>query len=409
MNLPPSMLDCSTPQREYWSHVADQQELPIAPGRDIPRSMNLVASLASDIESSGVRPESVIAEHLLANPALLDEIRIFAGWSDKRLYLSLSYVFSRTTANQDEGQLPIPAPSHDEGIRTLCGCEPFDMVRHSTSFFKNLLRSKNGATRKQSASVIACLLMNTGIVDTLAAYASLDKASRYALLRNLVFTKESQQNEAKRRGHGAESLIASVLSFAGGNFLPKEKISNPMGSNDPNIDIQTLQISPRSADSTWSCDIAGLDRAGNLRAWVVSLVQSSDPGQFGVDKSNTTTTIRRRLDQYNNQGGHPSIELWGVVDGVGYSENKSGTIDRMLASFHDFFQTKTAYKAALAAHRIGIGHVDAIHFDQQFYDNRTIEQMSRYVPSDVEIVQKQPQNDSWKSFHAGRATLFIKT
>jgi hypothetical protein len=155
-----------------------------------------------------------------------------------------------------------------------------------------------------------------------------------------------------------------------------------------------------------SCDIAALGPSSELRAWTVSLVQSSDPGQFGVDKSNTTTEIRRLLDIHNSSDTGPEIELWGIVDGVGYSENKSGTINRMLKSFHQFFQVKSAYKAALAAHALGIGHIDAILFDRSFYDDRTIEQMSRYIPTDVMVLSEEPSASPWHRLDAGKAAIF---
>lgn len=392
------LFDCSTPQNEYWTHVADQHELPIAPGKESVRKVSLVSELMIHVKTGGedVNLRDELDKHLLRNPNLLDEIRLFAGISDKRLYLALSYEFSRTVIE-----------TLDATPVTLCGCMPYEMASHSTAFFKRLLRGKDPEVRALSSQVIANFLLKNGLADTLLAYGKLTKEDQERLLERLVFAKEAQQNEAKRRGHGAEAHIARVLQFAGCHLIPESKVENPMGAPDPNIDIEHLRIAPRKAGITHSCDIAVNDVTGVLQAWVVSLVQSSDPGQFGVDKSETTSTIRRLLEASNDKLVR-HVELWGIVDGVGYAENKAGTINRMLASFHDFFQVKSAYKAALAAHRLGIGHISAIRFDSEFYSSNAASQMAEaYVPSDVTVLESGDKpTPSWRSLRAGMATIY---
>jgi hypothetical protein len=395
------LLDCSDDQTEYWSHVADQHELPIAPGRELPTKLEYISNLLSTVDFSNPQAlKSILAASLIQTPDLLDEVRLFAGLSDKRLYLSLSYEFSRTLYQTGEGA----------SVTTLCGCEPSKMKRHTTHFFKNMLGRRSSLQSVQAADKISDLLLRNGIADTLEAYAKLTPDDQRKLLLRLVFTKEAQQNEAKRRGHGAEALIAQVLQFAGCSILPPDKATNPIGARDPNIDLDTLEIANRDARSTMSSDIAVLGSAGELRAWVVGLVQSSDPGQFGVDKSNTTQQIRARIDRAN-QEQKSRLELWGIVDGVGYSENKAGTINPMLQSFHQFFQVKSAYKAALAAHRLGLGRINGVYFDvDSFYTNKTKNQMiERYVPEDVQILDSEQRPDSsWHRMTAGYATIFRK-
>ncbi|MEV5442614.1 hypothetical protein AB0N23_08745 [Streptomyces sp. NPDC052644] len=392
------LFDCSTPQNEYWTHVADQHELPIAPGKESVRKVSLVSELMSHVKTGGddVNLRDELDKHLLENPNLLDEIRLFAGISDKRLYLALSYEFSRTVIE-----------TLDATPVTLCGCMPYEMASHSTAFFKRLLRGKDREVRALSSQVIANFLLKNGLADTLIAYGKLTKEDQERLLERLVFAKEAQQNEAKRRGHGAEAHIARVLQFSGCYLIPESKVENPMGAPDPNIDIEHLRIAPRKAGITHSCDIAVNDATGVLQAWVVSLVQSSDPGQFGVDKSETTSTIRRLLEASNEKLGR-HVELWGIVDGVGYAENKAGTINRMLASFHEFFQVKSAYKAALAAHRLGIGRISAIRFDSEFYSSNAAAQMAEaYVPSEVTVLEGGDKpRPSWSALKAGMATIY---
>lgn len=395
--------DCSTPENEYWTHVSPQRDLPLANAAWRERTLSKVDAFvdrySDDIQAGGFRLRDAVAETLLSDPESLHEFRLVAAVSDKRLYLDLSYTFSRTLD-------PV------EGATTLCGCPPHILTRHSTSFFINSVKVGRRAAatqrlRAESAGrLIASYLIEMGLEQVLSLYSRQDEQGRSAVLEKWLMPRETQQNEAKRRGHGAEAEIAAVLKAVGCRIVPTDKDVNPMGSHDPNISLETFSIVPRAPGRTFSSDITIVDENQELQVAVMGLVQSSDPGQFGVNKSDEIVQLRRSIDEFNVDQGR-SLELWGLVDGVGYSENKAGTIDKMLANFHYFVQHNSAYKAPLRAHELGLARVAAISFNSDFYSERTQAQMQDlYVPEDVRTIEPEV-NQGLRPIPAGMATVWV--
>ena len=78
--------------------------------------------------------------------------------------------------------------------------------------------------------------------------------------------------------------------------------------------------------------VAGVD----IRALVQSLIHTSDPGQYGVNKSDETVDIKKMINRYNEKYPQKPVYLIGNVDGVGFSENPNGTIAKMLGVFDSF-------------------------------------------------------------------------
>lgn len=392
------LADCSNPQQEYWTHVSSQAELPLADAAWRERTLGVLdeflATARETRAGAGLPWRESIAEALMENPESLHEFRLVAAISDKRLYLDLSYIFSRQSDPVD--------PS-----RTLCGCPPSSLTRHPTRFFIAALGPRSPAERRaKAADSIAGYLDERGLGKILDLYAAMSDSSRLAVLEHWLMPKEVQQNEAKRRGHGAEAAIARLLTDIGCKIVPADKAINPLGEYDPNISLETFQIVPRSAGHTFSTDIVIPREDGSVHVCVMGLVQSSDPGQFGVNKSDEIVTLRRLIDAWNSSSGANPLELWGLVDGVGYSENKAGTVDKMLRSFHYFVQVKSAYKAALRAHALGLATIAGITFDMDFYSTRTREQMrERYVPKDVPVIEHVGLEDA-RPIAAGHATIW---
>jgi len=218
---------------------------------------------------------------------------------------------------------------------------------------------------------------------------------------SFVASKEAQQSEAKRRGHGAEAALALLLSDLGVTIVPPDKATNPMGAHDPNFDAAEWRLCDREAGVTYSTDLAITTGGGTLVACVHGLIHSSDPGQFGVDKSNQTVEIRQILDETGIG------QLWGLLDGVGYSENKSGTINKLLKACHVFGQVNSLYKFGLACHTAGLVAVKAICFDTGYSAEALSGMSNRYVPHDVEIIQTPGDRPELAPVEAGWATLLI--
>lgn len=399
-------------------HVSSQDELPIADASlsetqektdtnsedeeeleedSIIAALNSLADRFDPHDPSKL--QAYIVAQILENPELINQLRLLISVSDKRLYLDLSYIFSRTLHPTD-------------ATKTLCGCAPHELTRHSTSFFVKIIsKAKTDSARATSSAVlIAGYLLNKGLIDILRVYSSLSSEERDVIVRHLIAPKEAQQNEAKRRGHGPEAKLAKLVRSLGVSFVPKDKDTRPMGEHDPNINRETFTIVRREADKTFSSDLVILDSEGNVRVCVVGLIHSSDPGQFGVDKSNTVIDIKRSMDAFNREAQqNKSVEIWGLVDGVGYSENKSGTIHKMLPHFHNFFQMKSLYKAALGLHRLGLTKIKAIQFDKTFYSDDSVTQMiEKYVPEEITVINNsQDVREEWLAIEAGAAILYI--
>lgn len=377
-------------EREFWYHVSPQHEIPLAVKKEV---LPLQDQLEYLCEKMHLHHDTfqLIKQEIYDNPQVIYQLRTLVSISDKRFYLDLSYMFSRYYINETE---------------TLCGCSPENLIRHQTTYFINILRRRDQRSLL-AAEAIANYLFNNGLDRILKFYCQLPVNDRNVISESLILPKESQQQDAKLRGHGPEKLLAEMVRFLGCKFTPSDKDINPMGAHDPNIDPLTMQITPRDSLSTFSSDLVILDQFGNPTISVVGLIHTSDPGQFGVDKANTVKAIRSQIDYFNQLHSNRYMELWGLVDGVGYSENKNGTINAMLPYFSNFVQVKTLWKVALRLHSLNLCRVQGIMFDQNFYHNQDIlEHMQGYVPKDVYIYDFEPQIYSTK-YMAGTATLFF--
>lgn len=389
---------CASKQSEYWYHVAPQEEMPLAGTSRQARLLNSLDAFYpthSDYAPGSIST-STIADWLLQRPDLAHELRLVLSLSDKRFYLDLSYQFSRQLV------------SDGANSTTICGCAPHEMKRHTTSALLNMLRTGTGDRRRRAAEVMSRYLVKKGLLIVLDLYFGLDQLRRTAVNDLWLAPHDVQQNETKRRGHGAEAEIARALVDAGINVFPPDKATAPMGASDPNISMIDFSVTKRKPGETFSADIIVLNTAGSVQVLAMGLVQSSDPGQFGVDKAATNGAIRTLLNDFRATTGS-TIELWGIVDGIGYAENPNGTINRMLEHFDEFVQHNSAYKSILAAHRLGLCNVVAIYFDEDFYSDTTASQMhSRYAP---DIERKSDEDNAPPDatrVRAGRATLWLE-
>lgn len=383
-------------ETEYWYNVMRQADMPVAGiielDFDVPRVSRLFA------RASVMRPEeakALVASELLADVALFGDLRQILGLTDKRAYLELSYLASRT-----------PHPSRAAG---LCGCRPWTMARHVMIFFTNMLRSHDAEVRDAAAGLMAQYLLDEGLLVAAQGFAGLTAADLGAIYRTLIVPRENQQKAAKRRGHGCEGALAGVLVACGVKMLPLDKYRNPMGSTDPNLDLETLEVRRKERGNTYSFDMLVLDSADRVRVAIQSLIHTSDPGQYGVNKSDETVAVARRFKAVNSTRPPESrIELWGLFDGIGFSENKPDTLNKMLAHVDWFVQGNTLYKAPLRLHELGLLRVKAVQLSS-VYSAEDIECIRhRYIPNDVLVLGEGdcPQAD-WTAVPAGRASIFL--
>lgn len=388
--------DCGSKLEEYWTHVASQEEMPLAGVAAIPSDLKLIEARYPSASSyvPGQISNFHIAEWLLEDRFVAKEFRMLSSLSDKRFYLDLSYKFSREHIVQGTAE-------------TICGCFPHEMKKHSTDALLNMFATGSYARKQRAAEVAADYLVSKGLLTVLDLYLPLDRNARWAVREKWLYPKEAQQNETKRRGHGAEGEVARVLVEAGVDVIPENKATNPMGAHDPNVRRKTFVLEPRRPRETFSADLAVLGNDQKLQLVMMGLVQSSDPGQFGVDKADTNRSIRQELDEFRTSTGS-TLEMWGLVDGVGYSENVNGTVAPMLEHFDHFIQHKSAYKAVLGAHRLGLCRVVGIRYDSTFYSDKTAKQMHDKYGGEIEVLGDDDEGPlNARPIEAGKAIVWV--
>ncbi len=380
----------SNPQNEFWFHVSKQKDIPIAGIIDKSVDVDFLTQLSKKVPKDLRNSINYIADILQANPDLLDTLRVLVGISDKRLYLDLSYEFAKT---------PLTASKNS----SVLGHSFYLLNKHSVSYFKNLIKNKKSS--KFATKIIARYLYEKGVVSVLKTFSSLSREQINILIEKLILTKEVQQAEAKRRGHGAEYELAKIVHKLGCQMLPKERYQKPIGHKDPNVDRTTFEVSKKRKGYTWSFDLI-INKGEHNYAFIQSLIHTSDPGQYGVNKSDETVQIKKDLIRHNRKN-NASKELWGLVDGVGFCENKKDTIDKMLNEFDCFIQMKTLYKAGLRLHKLGMAKIKAIKFDSSFYNRDQYEAMfKKYGSKDIKLLLNKDQVPS-NVITAGKALLIV--
>ena len=216
--------------------------------------------------------------------------------------------------------------------------------------------------------------------------------------------------QAKYRGHGAEQAFAKVVTACGLEILPQGKDIDPMAGYDPNVDLSTMTVMSRNAKNQ-NCHSFDLIVKENdkIRVLIQSLIHSSDPGQYGVNKSDETVDIYRRISTYNERNKDEKVYLLGSVDGVGFSENPNGTIVKMLDVFDDFFQIHTLFKIPLFFQRIGLlNNVVGIAFDTEYFEDHVIRHFEEayLIPAGVQNMTGM-DIDSYKAIKAGNAFVIF--
>ena len=382
-------------QAEYWYHVADQREIPIAGKIDKSIDIDLLKTLVESIPFDKEHVHSFLAQEILSNTNLVDILRTLIGISDKRMYLELSYCFSKERYNRADK-------------KNILNYSIYDLQKKPLNYFKNLIANDNKQLAQKSLKIIVDYFISRGIDKILYVISKLDSEELKIIVEKLIITKEIQQAEAKRRGHGAEFELAKFINSIGLKMIPEEKYVKPIGLRDPNVDKKTFQLQKKKKGDTWSFDLIIRDIKNDDLAFVQSLIHTSDPGQYGVNKSDETLQIKKDIMTHNSKY-KTKKELWGIVDGVGFCENKKDTIDKMLITFDCFIQMKSLYKAALRLHRAGYIKVNAIAFNMDFYSTKEADLMyKKYCKSDIiKLSNNQSVNSDWVGVDGGMAKLFL--
>lgn len=377
-------------RKEYWFHVSNQNEIPIFGHAEKSIDAVLLYNIAQQM--SGREDDlDTLKEIISSNPNAIDTLRTIVGVTDKRMYLELSYIFNKHRKEKNSGI-------------NILGESIYLLRKHSVSYFKKLI-SNQTSEGKDVLNVVAKYLEDRGVISILNLLYKMNKDEVNALVDYLLLPKEIQQEETKKRGHGAEQALALVLYNIGVSFLPDQRHINPMSQDDQNVDKVTFELAPRDEEKTWSMDLI-ITRKQQLRVFIQGLIHSSDPGQYGVNKSGETVLVKAGLNKHNATIPIQK-ELWGLVDGVGFIENPENTIFKMLEQFDTFVQLKSLYKAGLKLHKMGIVKVKAIRFDMSFYSQEEADEMFELYGSSDIIKITDNRIPEGKEVLAGKAWIYV--
>lgn len=387
---------------EFWYCVAPQEDLPLYKGQEISsdaciKLIALVDKYKSMVNSSTYSSEyEIINKIILENPSIISDMRVLVGVSDKRLYLDLTYL-ANIYSDENNTRLVPEAREH--------------LLKHDTKYFVRLL--SNSPVKEKLAREIATYFIERGLVGILSTFSSLTTAQIQPIFDNLIATKEIQQMQAKYRGHGAEQAFARIVTACGLKITPENKDTDPMAGYDPNVDLSTMTVVQRNAsnENCHSFDLIINEADSRIRVLIQSLIHSSDPGQYGVNKSDETIDIYKRIRAYNNKINiNHQVYLLGSVDGVGFCENPNGTIVKMLDAFDDFFQMHTLFKIPVFLQKIGmINNIKGIFFDTEYFDDYAIEHFVSTYLMPAGILNMTGQNlNGLKTIEAGKAIVIFK-
>lgn len=378
---------------EYWFHVSNQDEIPIFGKIEKSIDGKRLYDIAKDFPDADTERVAYLKEQIMSDVTLVDTLRTIVGITDKRMYLELSYLFNkyRKEASSDQN---------------ILGESVYSLKKHLVSYFERLI-SKRSEKSDVSLSIITDYLEQRGVSAILSMMKKMSEDEVNAIVHYLLLPKEIQQEETKRRGHGAEKELADLLHSLGVHYLPEDKHENPMGSNDPNVDKKSFELAERDEKTTWSMDLI-VKKGDALKVLIQGLVHTSDPGQYGVNKSGETVLVKDGINKHNKKvGSGETIELWGLVDGVGFIENPNNTIFKMLKHFDFFVQLKSLYKVGLKLHTLGMVKVKAIRFDMSFYTEKEANDMfALYGSEDIMKITDGTMPEG-REIKAGKAWLYV--
>jgi len=381
----------SDDETEFFRHVYNPLQDPtFLAGQSMHSSINfqpleeLVENIFGDGGQATFGDESSAVDDmrraLVNNPELLDTLRLLVGRTKTKLSIDLSLAFRGTES-------PVGDPS-------LCGCGMDGFTRHQYSYFKNFLSGsrRSNAEVQKAGETIANYFANIGTIDVLGDFASMSTNARQNVIEEAIVPHDGRQSIAKRQGHGAEAEIARVIEAIGANIRPTNKVSHPMKGD---VEFEGH-----------SYDLIADDDNRNTRAGLISLFHTSNPGQFGVDKTAKTADYMDSIKSYNNRvSSSEECELWSFCDGAGFAMNNKA-LRNVLDNVDDWVQIKSVWKLALSLNRRGVCDVDAIAFNQDFYSDDELDRLERSISS-VDVITENTVDSSLREVEAGEAILYV--
>lgn len=385
---------------EFWYCVAPQDDIPLPDDTQNKQKYyyNELISILSKYSQYHIQMKTLTAKDItkkiiLENPNSISTLRKLIDISDKRLYLDLTYIINY----------------YEKDCR-LVENKRESLIKHSTAYFINYLQRNEN--KEILAEIISSYFCDHGLANSLEAFISLSETQLFSIFTNLIINRETLHRDAKLRGHGVEQAFAKIFKACNVSIFPQNKDEAPMGEHDPNVDLSSMEIINRNTKNVncHSFDLVIKSNDSKIRVLVQSLIHTSDPGQYGVNKSDETVDIYKRICEYNKCNPNNKVYLLGSVDGVGFSENPNGTIVKMLDAFDDFFQMHTLFKIPIFLQKIGmINNIKGVSFDTNYFDNDSIDHFvnTYLIPANIENMTNY-NISALNTIKAGKAIIIFK-
>jgi len=316
-------------------------------------------SLIDELIDSKLR----LAEEIYADPETIDVLRLLIAKTKTQVRTDLSLVFRDTRSPEDD--------------ESLCGCAHDELTTHGYDYFQNFITSSRRSYREQraAAETIAQYFTKEGVAGVLEDFASLSSNERARILDNAILPHDQRGSHSKRRGHGVEAELAQMLEECGAAVTPNDKSSNPMGGD------------PEFAGMSFDMLIGDEDVA------LISLFHTSNPGQYGSDKTKKTAEYAEAIDSING------TELWAFCDGAGFTMHNSA-LHNVIDNVDNFVQVKSLWKLPAQLHKNGVISLKSITFSDFYTTSEKIVFSMEYGIPLGERVDATP-------VRAGEATLWV--
>ncbi len=433
-------------KEEFWRHVATKDDVkpvgepPVVNHKEFVEVCKMIK--AENLEKADVA--DLIMHQCAIKPNVLQVCRLIAGMSVTRFNLDSSYLLREKKLCQcAKDELGYHKLLDDEKEENLDGTvngkygQPLLSTKNLKTRLKNIKEAKNYMSKYENDSkkeklylknkeivrveqeklekqrnIIKTILEDVdqkcGLFEKILELASDEEEAIVKKLKALD-ERDSGQAEAKRRGHGAELMLAKVLEKLQVNYSPENKIKRPMGG-DIRLDKKTFDDVTNAPDleegATMSFDLVIKDDNDKPKICIISLIHTSNPGQYGKDKVETTKTgYKEPIDEYNFEK-NTKIKLIGMADGNGFSMSPKN-IEKLIDNTDNIIQIKTLWKIAVLLHEEGIIKLKAIRFNCEFYDDGEIaEWKSEMEQLGIKVIEKN--DDKLKEIQAGTAWVYIE-
>jgi len=348
-----------TDEQEFLRHVYN-------PVTDASYMAGSHSSPEISLIDSMISSDKRLGEEIFQNPETIDVLRLLVAKTKTQIRTDLSLVFRDTRS--------------PEGADSLCGCSSDELTTHTYDYFKNFISGnrRSYAEARSAAETMGAYFERQGVEQVLSDFQGLGSAARARILDNSILPHDQRGSRSKRQGHGVEAELARILTECGIDVTPSDKTQNPMAGD--------ITFNGMSYDLL-------IENNGKVEIALISLFHTSNPGQYGADKTEKT-------EQYAESLASSEASLWAFCDGAGFTMH-NGALHNVIDNVDNFVQVKSLWKLPLHLHESGVITLKGVTFSD-FYDADDHRRFRQALSIDF----GKPDSDA-TPVDAGEATLWL--